>query len=338
MKTKPTKNIATGLQFAMGIALAVALATPAVSRAQVVMTANDAFGASSFNTAGTWSPSAAPSAGKTYSTQGYLLRSPTTAGSYTFAGDSLTVGGGSGGGAFSPTTANNNALIFKASGLTLTVNNLILDGSQIRDGNGDGSWTALDGNITVTANGGSFIAQDTNIVNSAISGSGPIYIGDNGSGTSPRIIVFTSGSSTYDGSIIMDNTHGNANYSRLWFTAGSIMNFMIGANGVNNGISGKGTLTLDGNFNFNLAGADNTVGDSWDIVDTAVVTTYDSTFAVNGFAQNGTEWNDVANGVNYNFSQATGLLTVQAVPEPASLALCGLGGFFTLVTLMRRKK
>ena len=31
-------------------------------------------------------------------------------------------------------------------------------------------------------------------------------------------------------------------------------------------------------------------------------------------------------------------LTLAPVPEPASFALCGLGGFFTLVTFMRRKK
>ena len=289
------------------------------------MTANDVNGAStSFNGAGTWNNGQAPAAGNTYSTVGYFLRGPDVAGSYTFAGSSLTVGGGSGGasggsaflGSTSIVTPNNNALIFKASGEILTVNNLILDGAQIRDGNGDGNVATLNGNITVTTNGGAFMAQDTNIINSAISGSGPIYIGDNGSGNSDRVIVLTSGLSTYSGNITFNNTHSSAAYSQLAFAPGSIMSFTIGANGVNNhitGISGSGTsgtLTLNGNFAFNLSGAGNTVGNSWDIVDPGVTTIYGSTFAVNGFTQNGSQWDGIANGVHYRFNSTNGILSV----------------------------
>ncbi|HEY1717033.1 MAG TPA: PEP-CTERM sorting domain-containing protein [Verrucomicrobiae bacterium] len=321
------------------IALTIALAIPAISNAQVVMTANDAIGTTSFNAAGTWSPAGAPAAGSTYSTLGFLLRSPTTAGSYTFTGNSLTVGGGNGGGAntFSPVSANNDALIFKVSAITLTVNNLILDGGQIRDGNGVGQAASLDGNITVTANGGSFIAQDTNFINSAISGSGTIYIGDNGQTTDQRArIVFTSGASTFNGNIMMTNTAVNTpNRSILDFAAGSLMNFKIGANGVNNKISGVGTVTFSGSFTFDLSTADNTIGDSWDIVDPSVLSTYNS-LTVNGFTQNGTSWDDLTKGVDYDFSQTTGLLTVEAVPEPSILALCGMG-LAGLVGWKRRK-
>jgi hypothetical protein len=306
-----------------GLATLAALAAPAIcSAANVVMTASDAINTTSFNASGTWSPAGAPSAGNTYSTLGYLLRSPTTAGSYTFAGNSLTVGGGSGGGVYSPSTANNNALIFKASGITLTVNNLILDGSQIRDGNGDGSWTALNGNIQVTANGGAFLAQDTNFINSAISGSGTISIGDNGSGSAARVIVFTSGSSTFNGNISLAGTI--AARSRLTFASGSLMNFAIGANGVNNKISGVGTLFLDGNLNFDLSGADNTVGDTWTII-SGVGVTYGSNFGVQGFSQNGSLWDATANGVGYQFDTASGILSVVAVPEPSTFALAGMG-------------
>ena len=246
--------------------IVAALTVPIVSQAaNVVMTANDANGATtSFNgDVGHWNPAGAPAAGNNYSTVGYLLRSPNVAGNYTFAGDSLTVGGGSGGGAFSTTTGNNNGFIFKATGINLTVTNLILDGSQIRDGNGIGNIATLNGNITVTTNGGAFFAQDTNIINSAISGSGPLAMGDTASPGAPSlcITIFTSGSSTYNGNITFNVQSGHsAAYSSLQFAAGSVMNFTIGTNGQNNSISGTGTLQLNGNWNINLTSADNTVG------------------------------------------------------------------------------
>jgi len=167
MKAGPQSSTSFACAFTV-----LALAIPAVSHAQYYMTNNDVNGPiTSFNGAGNWNNGLAPAAGNAYSTVGYFLRGPNVAGSYTFAGDSLTVGGGSGGasggsaflGSSSVVTPNSNGLIFKANGEILTVNNLILDGAQIRDGNGDGNVATLNGNIYVTANGGAFMAQDTNI-------------------------------------------------------------------------------------------------------------------------------------------------------------------------------
>jgi len=312
------------------LAAGIGLAIPASSSAQnYFMTANDANGTTtSFNGAGSWTSGAAPTAGFTYGTAGYLLRGPDVSGTYTFGGDSLTVGGGNGGGLnpFSPVTPGNNALIFKADQETLNVANLILDGGQIRDGNGNGNNAYLTGNISVTANGGAFMAQDTNWIESAISGSSIIYIGSNGSGNTQRQIIFTSGANTFTGNLEMTNSVNNVTYSQLIFAPGSLWNFVIGANGVNNKIFGQGTIQLNGNFAFDLTGADNTIGDTWDIVDQINSSvTYGSTFSINGFTENGTLWDQIANGVDYDYNTADGILTVDPVPEPATLSVIGLG-------------
>ncbi|MGH8022845.1 MAG: hypothetical protein ACRED1_04650, partial [Limisphaerales bacterium] len=291
---------------------------PAASQAQYYLTANDSIGTSSFNAAGHWTSGAAPSPGNTYTTEHWLLRSPASSGSYIFQGDSLTIGGTDGTAGvnpFSESTPNNDSLIFKASAVTLTVTNLILDGGAVRDGNGDGQYTYLDGNLYVTTNGGAFMAQDSNIINSAISGPGPIYIGDNGNGNAQRVIIFTSGSSTYNGSIILNPQGGTPGRSRLTLAPGSIMNFTIGLNGTNNSISGGGTLSANGAWNINLAGADNTIGDAWTINGAATNTTYGPTFSINGFSQEASDtnlWNDFANGVLYEYNQTNGQLTVSS--------------------------
>lgn len=113
--------------------------TPALADA-VSLTANDEFGTSSFNSPGHWGDGLAPFAGNGYSTEGYCLRTPTTAGNYTFEGGYLIVGGGDGGGANPFRTdglVNGNCLLNKSpSGTLITVPDLYLDAGYIRDGMG----------------------------------------------------------------------------------------------------------------------------------------------------------------------------------------------------------
>lgn len=309
----------------------------------VYLTANDAMGTSSFNTAGNWSNGQPPSPGNDYVTQGYLLRTPATAGNYTFAGDSLVVGGGTGGGPFlTDGNVNNNSFINKTpSAPIITVNNLILDASYIRDGMGSGDVWTLAGNITVTANGGGFAAQCRFNVDSAIHGSGTLYIADNGSGEAARTIYINSPANTYTGSIILVSKAGrpNNNYSRLTFSDNSRMNFVIGPSGVNNSISGWGTLTLNGDFYFDLSGAGNNYGDSWTIIamSPTLTVSYGDTFSVIGFNRVGGGtgpgfWECTANGVTYGFDTATGILFV---PEPSvcGIAVAGLA----VAALLRRR-
>jgi hypothetical protein len=289
--------------------------------ASVVMTANDTNSATtSFNSNVQlhWSPAGAPSAGNTYSTMGFLLRTPTTAGNYTFAGDSLLVGGGSGGAVFAPGAADNNCLINKTpvnAGVApiITVNNLTLNGSSIRDGMGTADIWHLAGNIAVAGVGGNFICQESFYVDSVISGSAPLYIGGNGSGEAGRTVYITSATNTYNGTIQLMGT--DAAHARLTFSDNSRMNFAIGASGTSNRIFGTGTAVFNGDFNFDLTGAGMTIGDSWTI---AGVTsqTFGATFTVIGFTDAGDNiWAKLANGVLYEFSESTGILTA-AKPKP----------------------
>ena len=338
-RTKVTERSAGKTVGGLIVAFVLALAIVATSQgASVVMTNSDALGNSSFNSVGQWNPGIAPSAGNTFSTGGWLLRSPTTVGNYTFAGDSLTVGGGSGAAVFSPVSANNNSFIAKIGGGSTFSANWILDGSQIRDGLGNGDNYTIGGTIAVTANGGAFLCQATQNVAAAISGSSIIYIGDHGAGNnSNRIVNIQSALNTFTGNVELTNTANNAWQSLLTFAPGSLWNFVPTANGVNNSIFGTGTLHLGGNLAINLTGADNTVGDAWQLI--APITGsfnayYDPTFGINGFTQSGMQWSENANGVTYVFDETTGALTV--VPEPSAFALLGAGlGLGTL--LLRRK-
>ena len=213
-----------------------------------------------------------------------------------------------------------------------------MDGAQIRDGLGNGDSYTIGGTIAVTANGGSFVCQATQNVSAAISGSSIVYIGDHGAGAnSARVVVFQSAANTFNGNVELTNTANNATQSLLTLAPGSLWNFKPQANGVNNSIFGTGSILLGGNLAIDLTGADNTLGDTWQLVaptSASFIPTYGGTFAVNGFTQNATLWDASANGTTYEFSQATGLLTV--VPEPATMSLIGMGlGFGAL--LLRRK-
>jgi hypothetical protein len=332
MKKQPAKMVGMALAL-LGIMAALGTSSRA---ATITMTGNDALGTSSFNAVGLWNNASVPTAGNDYVTAGYLIRGPASGTSYTFAGDSLTIGGGSGNPYNLNGLANNDSLIFKITGQTLTVNNLILNAGAVRDGNGDGNISTLNGNITITAGGGQFLAQDTNIINSAISGSGLMIIGDNGNSDVERITVFTSGASTFNGNIWFTNASLTVARSRALWDTTSVLNFTIGANGVNNNIGGVGTAFFNGAFNFNLTGADQTLGDIWNIVNVSS-STYGGTFSVSGFTQNGSLWDDpIGNGDQYEYNTATGVLTVDVVPEPSTFVLAGLG--FAGLALVRARR
>jgi autotransporter-associated beta strand protein len=98
---------------------------------------------------------------------------------------------------------------------------------------------------------------------------------------------------------------------------GGSLRFLIGSSGDNNQINGGGGLTLNGTLHLDLTSAGNATASSWTLVDhSTLAASYGSGFAVastvGSFSNNGNLWTIVENGVTYQFSQATGVLSVPA--------------------------
>ena len=154
---------------------------------------SDAFGTSSFNSAGNWLNFTAPSAGNGYFTRAFILRSPGDSNPYTFAGDALSVDVG-------------GQLLLKGSnGQTITVPNLILNGGLVRlrglddrqlHGNLDGRYDAATRHDQHHGGQRSLGAAETLNVTAPISGGGNLQI--NGVGGNIGVIELGA-NNTYTG-------------------------------------------------------------------------------------------------------------------------------------------
>ncbi len=160
-------------------------------------------------------------------------------------------------------------------------------------------------------------------------GAGTLSLTKEGSGTQTL-----TGINTYTG-----DTTVSAGAISLADNAG--LKFVIGANGVNNRITGAGTVTLDGDFTFDLSGANITDGNSWNIVNvgTLALATFGSSFTVAnaGFTQSSDVWTWVDGSNTWTFTEATGALGLMVVPEPGTGAML-LGALGTLLVLRRRHR
>ena len=114
---------------------------------------------------------------------------------------------------------------------------------------------------------------------------------------------------TYTGDTLVNN-------GTLALASTGGLKFVIGADGVNNKISGigAGTVTLDGIFIFDLTSASTIIGDSWNIVDAAnLIESYGSTFTVGGsFSKTGG-----GTGPGVWTQSITRLPTTSSTPPPA---------------------
>ncbi len=268
----------------LGAILALAFAAATVARGSTVTLATaDTLGNSSFNAAGGWNPAAVPSAGNDYVVAIQRLRTPVTAGDYAFAGASLTLS----------TTGGN--LTFKTnSSSTITVPNLILAGGLVDHLNANNQVFTLAGNLTVTSTGSRISATQGPInVTAPIAGTGDLTILNN-------LGTTFSAANTFTGNLIVNGAFTLAPTGTLVFD--------IGANGVNNSVSGTGPATFNGSFTIDLTDAGNTVGNSWTLVNVSTLTeTFGPSFSIAGFTENENIWTSPSG--TYQFVEATGVLS-----------------------------
>ena len=100
----------------------------------------------------------------------------------------------------------------------------------------------------------------------------------------------------------------------------AVLRFVIGANGVNNRISGPGTAFLDGDFEFDFNAADTTNGNQWVIVDTANFS-FGPGFYIPAFDDEADGVHTLADGdLTWSFNEATGILSVESSVAPEGYA------------------
>ena len=226
---------------------------------------------------------------------------------------------------YTPTAAATNS-VFGTGTLTLnggtlahlddnsrTITNAITVGGNFSFAARSTATTTFSGNVnlggatrTITAGGA---ANSQTILSGVISNGGLTKAGAE--------TLTLQGMNTYTG-----NTTVSAGTLNLASSGG--LTFDIGGNGTNTAILGTGTIRLDGVFHFNLAGADTTSGNNWNIINVGTLSaTFGGTFGVDGFTGSSGTWTKLDGGNTWTFKESTGMLNV--VPEPSTVALVSLG-------------
>ena len=202
MKLQPPFILNGLASVVLGLLMALAFRSGA---ADVTLTAGDAAGTTSFNQAGHWDSLAAPTAGNSYFTGAFGLRTPVTGTAITFQGDSLSVDTG-------------GLLLLKGTASrTVTINNLILNGGGL--GNGDNFTFTIAGGISVTAPSHIFGNDGGRTINitAPITGTAGLTIGnsDTASTGNTSTTNLAGNNSGYSGPITLANDFNSLTYNSI---------------------------------------------------------------------------------------------------------------------------
>ena len=256
----------------------------------------------------------------------------TTAANYANGNIDVTSSEGLLSGVITPNTFRFNTTA--ANAVTFAAGNNVIGagGILVTSAVGSNLSTITGGNLMGSTIGKDLVVIQNNIGNGLTIASSIV---NNGTATtltkSGSGLLTLSGTNTYTGT-----TYVNA--GTLTLAAGSSTLFAVTDVGSSQFL-GTGTVNFNGSFSFDLSGVSITTG-SWSLVDVANLsetfglTSITSTGGLT-FTNNAGIW--TSNDNAWTFNQSTGILSVSAVPEPATAAAL-LGSLVLAVTVLRRRR
>jgi autotransporter-associated beta strand protein len=278
----------------------------------VAAVGHDPAGESGFNYKSRWSDNYFPHAGANYRTSNFVVRTPATANSYHFYGDSLMVNN---------TNGEDGGLYYTGTGSSAVTSfdNLFLAGGWIQHRSGVGDLFQLDGGVNVVSDS-TLCAKQGNIdILGPVTGTSTLTIAPTDlPAQDDRYVTFLSPDNTFTGDLV--------NLSRFELADGANFKFVIGASGVNNTITGAAArkTVLTGTLEIDVSGATTNPTDAWLLIDAANVS-YGRRFTVLDFEKRAGRW---TNG-DYHFDPATGWLTPVTAWQTDSGGLWSAAGNWT---------